>query len=52
MMLLWLSRRVFEELVDAAGEVSFEAAADLAGGLAFGEAPGGVGAGFGVAAES
>ena len=51
MMLLWLSRGVFEELVDAAGDVSFEAAADFAWGLAFGESSGGVGAGFGVAAE-
>jgi len=51
MMLLWVSRGVFEEFVDAACDVSFEAAADLAGGLAFGEAAGGVGLGFGVAAE-
>ena len=52
MMLLWLSRGVFEEFVDAAGDVSFEAASDLSGGLAFGESSGGVGLGFGVAAES
>jgi hypothetical protein len=51
MMLLWLSRGVFEEFVDAAGDVSFEAASDLSGGFAFGEAAGGVGLGFGVAAE-
>ena len=51
MMLLWLSRGVFEEFVDAACDVSFEAAADLAGGLAFGEAAGGVGPGFGITAE-
>ena len=51
MMLLWLSRGVFEELVDAAGDVSFEAAADVAAGFAFGEASGGVGLCFGVAAE-
>jgi hypothetical protein len=51
MMLLWLSRGVFEEFVDAAGEVSFEAAADFSGGLAFGEAADGVGLGFGVAGE-
>src|SRR3990172_8290938 len=47
MMLLWVSRGVFEELVGAACDVSFEAAADLAGGLAFGEAAGGGGLGFG-----
>jgi hypothetical protein len=52
MMLLWLSRGVFEEFVDAACDVSFEAASDLSGGFAFGESSGGVGAGFGVAAES
>jgi len=51
-MLLWLSRGVFEEFVDAAGDVSFEATADLAGGLAFGEAAGGVGLGFGVADQA
>ena len=32
--------------------MSFEAAADLAAGFAFGEASGGVGLGFGVAAEA
>ena len=46
MMLLWLSGGVFEEFVDAAGDVSFEAAADFSAGLAFGEASGGVGLGF------
>jgi len=51
-MLLWLSRGVFEELVDAAGDVLFEAAADLPAGRAFSEAAGGVSPGFGMAAES
>jgi hypothetical protein len=51
MMLLWLSRGVFEEFVDAACDVSFEAASDLSAGSAFGEASGGVGLGFGMAAE-
>lgn len=51
MMLLWLSRGVFEEFVDAAGEVSFEAAADFATGLTFGLASSGVGTGFWVAGE-
>jgi hypothetical protein len=51
MMLLWLSRGVFEEFVDAACDVSFEAASDLSAGFAFGEASGGVGLGFGMAAE-
>ena len=42
---------MFEEFVDAACDVSFEAAANFAWGFAFGEAPCGVGLGFGVAAE-
>jgi hypothetical protein len=51
MMLLWLSRGVFEEFVDAAGEVAFQAAADLAARLTFCDSAGGVGLCFGVAAE-
>ena len=52
MMLLWMSTGVFEEFVDASGEVSLEAATDLAAGLAFSESAGGVGAGLVVTDES